>query len=194
MRRMCEAVALAVALVVVAGCAGNGTTGQDGTAAADATAAPTTSPAGPGTDRDTPEPVGEVPELLAFQAPTVGGGEFDATTLAGEPVAFWFWAAWCPRCAAAAEHVKAAQAEFAGSVHVVGVAGLGSGDEAMRDFVDRHGLDDFPQLADDDGQVWQRFGVTTQEYFVILDDSGEVVQRGTLSAQALQAELASVGG
>ena len=33
-----------------------------------------------------------VPEALRFTAPLVGGGEFDGTTVAGRPVAFWFWA------------------------------------------------------------------------------------------------------
>ena len=33
-----------------------------------------------------------VAEALRFTAPVVGGGELDAETLAGEPVAFWFWA------------------------------------------------------------------------------------------------------
>lgn len=33
-----------------------------------------------------------VPEALRFTAPLVGGGEFDGSTVAGRPVAFWFWA------------------------------------------------------------------------------------------------------
>ena len=32
------------------------------------------------------------PKLLQFAAPLVGGGEFDGTSVAGRPVAFWFWA------------------------------------------------------------------------------------------------------
>jgi hypothetical protein len=34
----------------------------------------------------------DAPELLQFTNALVGGGEFDAGTLAGEPTAFWFWA------------------------------------------------------------------------------------------------------
>jgi hypothetical protein len=30
--------------------------------------------------------------VLGFQAPLVGGGTLDASTLIGQPVAFWFWA------------------------------------------------------------------------------------------------------
>lgn len=178
---------LAVTALVAAGCADAGSGDPDaGGAAEPGTGAEPPSSAEPGT--------GAVPEALDFRAPTVGGGELDATTLAGRPVAFWFWAAWCPRCAAAASDVKAVQSEYAGAAHVVGVAGLGSGESAMRDFVDRHELGGFPHLADDDGQVWQRFGVTTQEYFVLLDDSGEIVHEGGLSAQELRDRLASLTG
>lgn len=33
-----------------------------------------------------------VPASLQFSAPLVGGGNLDATTLAGKPTVFWFWA------------------------------------------------------------------------------------------------------
>jgi hypothetical protein len=32
------------------------------------------------------------PAALQFSAPLVGGGELDATSLAGKPTVFWFWA------------------------------------------------------------------------------------------------------
>ena len=32
------------------------------------------------------------PAALQFSAPLVGGGEIDATRLAGKPTVFWFWA------------------------------------------------------------------------------------------------------
>jgi hypothetical protein len=32
------------------------------------------------------------PAALQFSAPLVGGGELDASTLAGKPTVFWFWA------------------------------------------------------------------------------------------------------
>jgi hypothetical protein len=34
----------------------------------------------------------DVPSILSFVAPLVGGGELDAATLAGKPTVFWFWA------------------------------------------------------------------------------------------------------
>jgi len=33
----------------------------------------------------------QVPGLLQFTAPLVGGGELDAAELADKPTAFWFW-------------------------------------------------------------------------------------------------------
>jgi hypothetical protein len=37
-------------------------------------------------------PFGAVPAALQFTAPLVGGGTLDASTLAGKPSVFWFWA------------------------------------------------------------------------------------------------------
>ena len=57
---------------------------------------------GGGGDRSTvdaavqPAPVDQVvvavPAALQFTAPAVGGGEIDATSFAGKPTVFWFWA------------------------------------------------------------------------------------------------------
>jgi len=116
-------------------------------------------------------PATEVPAALDFTAPQVAGAEFDAGSLAGQDTVFWFWAPWCTECAAAAADVQAAAEAYAGRVQFVGVAGLSSDVDAMADFVDTHGLD-FPQLADTDGAVYTRFGVTTQDSYVLVDDDG----------------------
>lgn len=60
-------------------------------------AAPATPTSDPATAADETVPdatVGDesIPEILRFSAPTVGGGEIDATALAGTPTVFWFWA------------------------------------------------------------------------------------------------------
>jgi peroxiredoxin len=171
-------------ILLIAGCGGP-------EEPADAPPATTTQPAPTTTAPATTSPA-EVPETLAFQAPTVDGGNLDAATLAGDPVVFWFWAAWCPRCADFADDLRQVADEYAGRVHVVGVAGLGSGEDGMRDFVARHRLDGFPHLADDEGEVWVRFGVIEQEYLVILDSAGTVVHEGPLTADELRDELASL--
>lgn len=187
-------VAVFISALVAAGCGGGDEDSGNDTAAGPTAPATTGAPPATTGAPSAPPDSAPVPETLAFTARTVDGGELDGAELAGTPVAFWFWAAWCPRCAAAAGDVRDAQAEYAGRVHVVGVAGLDSGEDGMRRFVDQHQLGDFPHLADDEGQVWQKFGVTTQEYFVILDASGEVVHDGPLSASALRDQLATLAG
>ncbi len=60
------------------------------TAATGSTDPATTDPAS--TPPATETPAVAAPEALRFTAPLVGGGTFDGTTVAGKPVAFWFWA------------------------------------------------------------------------------------------------------
>jgi peroxiredoxin len=135
-----------------------------------------------------------VPAALAFSAPTVGGGQFDGATLAGKPAVLWFWASWCPRCQAKASDVRMLQAEYAGRVTFVGVAGLGSGQDGMATFVTQHELGGFTHLADDDGTVWRHFGVAEQEVFVLIDRAGTVVHTGALTSGDLGERLAGLTG
>lgn len=181
-----------ISALVATGCGGADEDPGDDTAGGPTAPATTGAPPPSGPPDSTGAP--SVPETLAFTARTVDGGELDGADLAGTPVAFWFWAAWCPRCAAAAGDIRDVQAEYDGRVHVVGVAGLESGDDAMRRFVDQHQLDGFPHLADDEGQVWQKFGVDSQEYFVILDSAGDIVHDGPLSGSGLRDQLATLAG
>ncbi|MER7170264.1 peroxiredoxin family protein [Streptomyces mesophilus] len=173
-RTAVPAALLTVALTaMVAGC------GSDEPSAAGAdtpSAARSSSPAA-----SMPEGSPQVPETLRFTGTTVDGKSFDAATLAGKPVVLWFWAPWCPKCRAqAAETAKVAE-EFADKAHVLGVAGLDKND-AMRDFVAETGAEGFPHLSDENGEVWQRFEVTEQSRYVILDQNGEQVYEGVLPA------------
>jgi len=104
----------------------------------------------------------------------------------------WFWAAWCPTCRGAAKSVAAVQQDNADRVNVVGVAGLGSGDDAMRRFAQDTGIQGFPHLADDAGEVWQRFEVVSQEHYVLLDSTGTVVHNGPLSQTDLRERVAEL--
>jgi hypothetical protein len=81
-----------------------------------------------------------------------------------------------------------------GEVTVVGVAGLGSGSGKMRDFIDDTGIGALVNLADDAGTVWKKFGVTAQEYFVIIDGSGEIVHKGPLTRDDLRARVDQLAG
>lgn len=180
-----------VAVTALAGCGGAGPVATPATPATTSTPGQVTSPSAA-----TPARTGTaaIPDALRFQVKTVDGDVFDAGTLSGRPVVLWFWAAWCPRCRAAAPDVAAVHREYAGRVAVVGVAGLGSGEDAMRRFVADRGIGALPNLSDDDGVVWRRFGVTTQEYYVILDARGQVAYRGPLSAEDLRRRVAALSG
>ncbi len=113
-----------------------------------------------------------VPEVLRFEAEQVSGEAFDAADLAGTDTVLWFWAPWCTECAAAAPQVQAA-AEAAPDIEFVGVAGLSSDVGDMQAFVDQHGLT-FPQLADADGSIYTRFGITQQDVYVLVSEDGAV--------------------
>lgn len=114
-----------------------------------------------------------VPEILAFSATTTGGDDFEGADLLGTPTILWVWAEWCPFCRAEAPHVVDALDELPEGVQVIGLAGH-SDVAAMRDFIDDHGLDGIPHLADPDGKLWARFGVTYQPALVLIDAQGSV--------------------
>lgn len=59
--------------------------------------------------------------------------------------------------------------------------------EAMRDFVERHGLQDIPQAADVEGRVWAANEVIGQPAWVFIDgDSG--------STATVTSHLGALGG
>jgi len=183
-----RASALVVALALLGGgCAGGAgpTVGAGGATPSSASASPPGPSASPPAPVVSSPPPATVPATLRFRVPKVGGGTFDGATLAGRPSVLWFWASWCTRCRAKAADVRDMHERYGGQVNVVGVAGLGSGAGGMRSFVSDRGLSGFPHLADDAGVLWKRFGVTEQEYFVLLDARGEVVHKGPLGSDQL---------
>jgi peroxiredoxin len=60
--------------------------------------------------------------------------------------------------------------QFGESANFVGVAWTGS-DDSFQGFIDRHGLT-FPQISDDPGDVFDRFGVAYQPALVIVNTDG----------------------
>lgn len=128
---------------------------------------------------------------LAVTGTTIDGEPLDLVAhLDGRPAVLWFWAPWCPVCAAEADEVAAQAAASAGEVTFVGV-GARDGVEAMRDFVERHGLEGFEHLADEDGAVWERFGVAAQPAYAFVSADGTLrVVASSLGAEDLAAEVA----
>ena len=74
----------------------------------------------------------------------------------------------------------------------VGVAWYGD-DASFQGFVDKHGLT-FPQISDDPGDVFARFGVPQQPAMAIIDASGAVqVSLGAVDESTLDAALTAAG-
>ena len=120
-----------------------------------------------------PSPLSADAEALDFHARRLDGGTFDGVQLAGQDVALWMWAPWCPQCNREASHVAAAIEAFGDRVAIVGIAGHDT-DEAHRAFVAEHGLEDMLQLVDDDGSLWARYDVAYQPAWVLIDEDGQV--------------------
>ena len=155
--------------------------------------------AAPGTDasdpaaRDRAAAAASRPVDLDFTVTTVDGDTFDGKSLAGKPAVLWFWAPWCPTCAVEAPHVKQIADQYDGKIGVVGVAGLDDV-AAMRRFIEITKVHGVRHLADEQGVVWRRFGVTAQSTFVLLDSSGAIIYRGYLNPGDLDRRLAELAG
>ncbi len=91
-----RALAGVVMLVSLAACGGTSSTASETIPPAGAASDPTSAPdlAASGSTVDAVATTGpvNVPELLQFTAPLVGGGEFKGSERAGQATAFWFWA------------------------------------------------------------------------------------------------------
>jgi peroxiredoxin len=184
---------LATALLTLTGCGeGNGSdemTDVSPSVASSRSPQPAASDAGEGADAGVP-----VPDALRFTATTVDGEPFEARTLAGRPTVLWFWAPWCPKCRAQAAATAKVAADHAGEANVVGVAGLDK-NAAMKDFVADTKTGGFPQLSDENGEIWKRFEVTEQSRYVILDKEGKTVFEGVLpSGEGLSEKVAGLTG
>lgn len=166
-RAWTTAAVLSGAAVALAACGGASNAQQD-------PALPTTTTTGQVAAAPTPTMAqSQTPEALAFKASTVDGAAFDAASLSGKPVVFWFWAPWCTVCRAESPDVAKVAAELKGKVTFIGIAGLGSVPD-MQAFVFETGTGDFIHLADSDGSLWARFGVVAQPSFVFVTPSGQV--------------------
>ncbi|TLQ42205.1 TlpA family protein disulfide reductase [Streptomyces marianii] len=187
--------ALAAALLTLTACGsdeGSAPAGDTGVPPSKASS-PTGSPAG-SPDSGSGSLGADVPEALDFTATTVDGKPFDAKTLAGRPTVLWFWAPWCPTCKGQAAETAKVAAANRGKANVVGVAGLDKG-AAMRDFVSDTGTDTIPHISDEKGEVWKRFEITQQSYYVILDRTGKTVYEGVLpGGKGLAEKLSALTG
>lgn len=124
--------------------------------------------------------------VLDFTSETVDGDAFDASTLAGKPTVFWFWAPWCPTCRAQISGVGELAENYGDEVNVVGVGSLD--EQAAIEGFAAEVSPDVTLLADPDGAVWRQFGVTAQSTYLVLDETGTEQASGYLD----DAELAAL--
>lgn len=190
-RSRTAAAVLAVAALTLAGCAATETADStSGTAgpvspADDAPDAAAPDDAAP-EDAAQPDDAGPAADgPLAFTAADLTGAEVHVAALAGEPVVLWFWAPWCTICRGEGPHVADVAAALDGEVTFLGVAGLGEVPD-MDAFVSDTGTGGFTHLVDDDGSLWQRFGVSYQPAYAFIDSDGTVdVLVGALGPEEL---------
>jgi thiol-disulfide isomerase/thioredoxin len=195
MRRL--AIALVAPLAIsLAACGGEASTSADDPGSASATDSPSAASSDSSGDAGSTDgaerPAGDVPALLDFTSTTVAGEDFEGASLAGRPVVLWFWAPWCPTCRGQVPQVEDLAGTYGDEVSVVGVGSLDSA-EAIADFA--RDVEGITHLEDADGVLWQRFGVTEQSSFVVLDADGEVAfEAGYGGEDDLAAEVEAVLG
>lgn len=131
--------------------------------------------------------------VLGFTGKTLDGAAFDAAALAGKPALLWFWAPWCATCAAQAGSVTNLHDEYGDRLGILGVAGMGSNADMHR-FVADLEVGAIANLDDQAGVLWQRFRVTEQSTFVLVDRAGRVVTTGYLDDQQLTAKIKALVG
>lgn len=131
---------------------------------------PTGSAAASASDAEWANP--EAPDALKFMAADLVTGEaIDGTSLMYQDVALWFWASWCPVCAAESGAIVAASKDFPEGVRIVGIAGR-SDAPASREFIAEHGIDGFANIYDEDGSIWKDFKVAGQPTLVLVNQDG----------------------
>lgn len=149
-----------------------------------------------GTSEETAEEEVAVPELLDFSATTLDGESFEGASLVGKPSVLWFWYEDCHICQSQGPDVAALIEDHGADVNIVGVTGPGlSGSstvDQMQAFVEDTGTSGAQHLQGGDGELWTRFGVTSQSTYVLLDSHGEVVDTGSFSGDELAEKTAGL--
>jgi thiol-disulfide isomerase/thioredoxin len=136
-------------------------------------------------------PAAAVPDTLNFTGKTLDGATFDASTLAGRPALIWFWAPWCATCASEAQSINDLKDEYGDRLAIIGIAGMGTNTDMHR-FVADLDVTTVPNLDDQAGVLWRRFGVTEQSTYVVIDRSGTVVATGYLDDLQLTDKVKSL--
>ncbi len=111
--------------------------------------------------------------LLDVTGTDLDGNIVNLADYAGKDLILFFWAPWCPFCQREAPQVSEVAAELEGdpTFSIVGIGGRDT-EDPMREFVEKYSLNSMVNVADVDGEIWDRFGITGQPAFVLIDDDG----------------------
>ncbi|HEV3469709.1 MAG TPA: TlpA disulfide reductase family protein [Pyrinomonadaceae bacterium] len=126
-----------------------------------------------------------------FRLRALDGRTVESGSLKGRPVVLNFWATWCAPCLQEIPELKGLAA--GGSAQVVGVALDEGGPDAVRRFVEQHGINYTVLLGDE--ETFTRFDGVGIPYTLLLDSSQRVVKiyRGTTTREALERDLKAAG-
>lgn len=116
----------------------------------------------------------DAPDAFKFMAADLVTGEtVDGTTLVGQDTILWFWASWCPVCAAESGVLVKAQPDFPEGSQFLGIAGY-SDATAAQGFISEHGMEQFSHIYDEDGSIWRNLSVSSQPTMILINEQGEV--------------------
>lgn len=69
------------------------------------------------------------------------------------------------------------QEQFGEDITIIGVPSLASAD-SYPDFINGTGTDIIEHIPDEEGVIWERFGVTRQRTYVYINDDGTTTLTG----------------
>lgn len=125
-----------------------------------------------------------------FTLTSLDGTTVKSETLKGNVVVLNFWATWCQPCMSEIPELK----EFAADskVKVVGIALDENGINAVKPFVESHGINYTVLLGDE--SLFQRFNGLGIPYTLVLDRSQRIVKiyRGPTTKASLEADLKTI--
>ena len=125
----------------------------------------------------------------AFTLQAVDGTSVTFGDFGEQPTVLWFWSPHWTRCQIEASTVAEAQKKYIGQVDFVGVAGR-SDLNSVEEFITSFAVEEFPHLYDPDGEIWARYGVSSQPAWVFIDSNGEPQRAfGVLGTSALDDEV-----